>query len=168
MGQGSPVAFTDALKSRHVILALLVAPLLAMVAWFAVGHWVAGEAMTLAPATQGSVYPLLERSGCRYAGGRCVLSNGDLNIEVTLQGEHLYFAPSVDVDVLIAGLIILTESVPVEARWRDKQQAWEITLAGPPSADDRLRVIVSRNNSKFYGEASMTFIASEDLSSATN
>lgn len=156
------MALTDTLKSRHVIVALLVAPLLAVGAWFAVGYWVAGDAMTPAPAAQGSAYPLLERSGCRYAGGRCVLSNGDLDIAVTLEGERLYFAPSVEVDVLIAGLILLTESVPVEAIWRETQQAWEVALPGVPSANDRLRVIVSRNDSEFYGEASMAFIASED------
>lgn len=156
------MALMDTLKSRHVIVALLVAPLLAVGAWFAVGYWVAGDAMTPLPAEQGSAYPLLERSGCRYAGGRCVLSNGDLDIAVTLQGTRLYFAPSVEVDVLVAGLILLTESVPIKGTWRDEQQAWEVVLPAVPTASDRLRVIVSRNDSEFYGEASMAFTASED------
>lgn len=156
------MALFDTLKSRHVIVALLVAPLLAVGAWFAVGYWVAGDAMTPLPAEQGSAYPLLERSGCRYAGGRCVLSNGDLDIHVALRGDRLYFTPSVEVDVLIAGLIRLTESVPIESRWHEAEQAWEVALPGVPDSSDRLRVIVSRNDSEFYGEASMAFTASED------
>ncbi|HAN68249.1 MAG TPA: hypothetical protein DCQ70_07120, partial [Halieaceae bacterium] len=69
-------------SNRHVIIALLVAPLLSIGAWFAVGQLV-GEQPQQAEA--GSDYPLLAKSNCRYDSGRCELANGDLELEIDVQ-----------------------------------------------------------------------------------
>ena len=69
------------LRNRHVITALLVAPILAVLAWFAVGNLV-GERAT--PAQAGQSYPLVARSNCRYESGQCDLENEDFRLRLSL------------------------------------------------------------------------------------
>ncbi|MCH1492111.1 MAG: hypothetical protein L7T24_06105, partial [Luminiphilus sp.] len=87
------------LRNRHFITALLVAPLLAVLAWFAVGQWVEEPALQPIPAQSGNSYPMIERPGCRYAGGDCGLSNEDfkLALAVTPDGQ-LRLASAVALD----------------------------------------------------------------------
>ncbi|MCP4842841.1 MAG: hypothetical protein GY887_14015, partial [Halieaceae bacterium] len=66
--------------NRHLVIALMVTPLLAMAGWWASGLFADHEP---GPAQKGSVYPLLEKSNCRYASGRCLLENVDFTIALT-------------------------------------------------------------------------------------
>lgn len=63
------------LTNRHVVVALLVAPVMAILGWFAVGQLIGERA---APAQAGQSYPLLAQSNCRYASGSCELKNAEL------------------------------------------------------------------------------------------
>ena len=63
------------LTNRHIVVALLVAPVLAVLGWFAVGQLIGERA---APAQAGQSYPLLAQSNCRYASGSCELKNAEL------------------------------------------------------------------------------------------
>ncbi|MGB1440048.1 MAG: hypothetical protein ACPG63_09740, partial [Luminiphilus sp.] len=65
------------MNNRHVVTALLVAPLLAVLAWFLVGGIAGQPEEQPAPAEAGNSYPMIERPGCRYPGGDCGLSNED-------------------------------------------------------------------------------------------
>ena len=76
--------FTD----KHVVIALLVAPILAIASWYAVG-WLAGDLAESEVAESGQAYPLLERSGCRYEGGECRVSNGDFILTLTVKEATL-------------------------------------------------------------------------------
>lgn len=157
------MALVEVLKNRHVVIALLVTPLLAVGAWFLVGYWVAGDAMTPQPAEEGASYPLVERSGCRYAGGRCVLANGDLEVELTLpEGSTLLRAiGSVPLDGVWVSVAGAGQEAPKMAQHAGEGRHWQVRLPVAPSPEDRLRVVVSRGGSRFFGEASLTFQASE-------
>jgi hypothetical protein len=63
--------------NKHVVIALLVAPILSILAWFAVGKLVGEQPHAAVP---GQVYSLLEKSNCRYPSGRCDLVNGDVKL----------------------------------------------------------------------------------------
>ena len=71
-------------RNKHVVVALLVAPILALLAYFAVDAMVAERAQ---PALAGESYVLLGNSECRRPGGRCVLSNGDFSITLEVIGS---------------------------------------------------------------------------------
>ena len=66
-------------KNKHVIIAMIVAPILAILAWFAVGQ-IAGEKAKV--AEPGAAYPLVARSNCRWASGKCELANNDLEMTI--------------------------------------------------------------------------------------
>ena len=65
--------------NKHVVVALLVAPVLAIGAWYAVGLI---GAETPQKAVPGQSYPLVAKSNCRYASGQCSLENGDIQFEL--------------------------------------------------------------------------------------
>ena len=66
-------------KNKHVVIAMLVAPVLAIMAWFAVDYFV-GERPHA--ATPGSAYTLVAKSNCRYASGQCDLENADFKLRI--------------------------------------------------------------------------------------
>ena len=68
--------------NKHIIVALLVTPVLAVLAWFAVGAFVGEKPQQAAP---GQSYPLVERSNCRYDSGQCDLHNEDLQLSITFE-----------------------------------------------------------------------------------
>ena len=68
-------------KNKHVIIALLVAPVLAIIAWFAVDRMVAEEPQA---AQAGGAYELVAKPNCRYASGECELVNNEFRLELAL------------------------------------------------------------------------------------
>lgn len=65
-----------------MILAMFVAPVLALIAYFATDHVVSEKPQA---AQQGNSYKLAARSNCRYQSGRCTLHNGDVEVNVWVE-----------------------------------------------------------------------------------
>jgi hypothetical protein len=153
------MAVMEVLRNRHVVIALLVTPVLAVGAWFAVGYWVAGDALTPQPAAAGASYPLVERSGCRYAGGVCVLANGDLELEVSLPAGSalLSVTASVPLNGVWVGIGESDPKPPIVGVDSGQGMHWQVSLGSTPVADDLLRVVVERDESRFFGETSLRF-----------
>lgn len=152
------------LRNRHFITALLVAPLLAVLAWFAVGQWVEEPALQPTPAQSGNSYPMIERPGCRYAGGDCGLSNEDfkLALAVTPDGQ-LRLASAVALDYVLVGLVSSTGQPPSQAQPVSAQRdRWVHSFSAVPSSDDRLRVVAGVDGASWFGEASLIFTAPND------
>ena len=161
------MSLVTAMKSRHVVVALLVAPLLAVFAWFAVG-WMAGDTPeTAQPAQAGADYPLIERSGCRYAGGECRLENADVKWVVSVDDNHVVTVRSViPLDALMVGLRSQPSVPPVAAAIGEDQasqsvtsaeQIWRVRLTQAPDSSDALRLVATAGGARYYGEASLTF-----------
>src|SRR5210317_2361133 len=66
-------------KNKHVIVAMLVAPILSIMAWFAVDYFV-GERPHA--AKEGAAYTLIAKSNCRYDSGQCDLENSDFKLSI--------------------------------------------------------------------------------------
>ncbi|CAC9955584.1 hypothetical protein [uncultured Gammaproteobacteria bacterium] len=67
-------------KNKHIITSLIVAPILALISYFAVDYYVAEVPHK---AKQGQAYKMLVKSNCRWESGMCDLINGDLKINIT-------------------------------------------------------------------------------------
>ena len=65
--------------NKHVVVAMLVAPILAILAWFAVDALVSERPHV---AHEGGAYRLAAKPSCRYASGMCELENADLKISI--------------------------------------------------------------------------------------
>lgn len=157
---------------RHVITALLVAPVLAILAWFAVGS-LGGEKAR--PARAGAAYPLLEKSNCRYASGVCDLENTDFKVRLSftdnvsgeLSGDgsvnaggrlDVYVSHAVD-----SALLSLTpapgDAAPSAMRRADTEgRRWRFALERQPDREQRLRLVLSRRGVAYFAEFSTAFL----------
>ena len=72
------------MTNKHVLAALLVAPILAVLAWYGAGQFTDDGEQQAAPAQEGTSYPLIERPGCRYPGGKCGLSNESFRLAIVV------------------------------------------------------------------------------------
>jgi len=152
------------LKNKHVLTASLVAPVLAVLAYFAVSALV-GE--TPHAAEEGQSYQLVEKPNCRYNSGSCGLKNSDFELVLStekLSGDRIRLLlksvfPLEGVKVALiendAG-----EKQPVDMRPTGNDGlVWSIDLARPDPERHRLLLVASANRSLYYGDAAMKFTA---------
>ena len=153
-------------KNKHVVIALIVAPILSILAWFAVGNLVGEKPQS---AQEGKTYKLVARSNCRYASGSCELHNADFtlliepemlaasSVALTLTSSHAL--QSAAVGLVEAG------SEPQPARMTmttDDRMRWQGLVPRPRSADAQIRVAVTAQGATWYAEVPVVFLETED------
>lgn len=147
-------------KNKHVIIALLVAPILAVIAWFVVDRMVAEEPQA---AVEGGAYELVARPNCRYASGACGLVNNDFELELTLVDGVMQLAASHALDnVQLATAVAgqdFNQPQPFEPA-DDSGQSWQLRVGLVP-ASGAMRVLASTGGASYYAESSLAFTASE-------
>ena len=121
-------------KNKHVLVAVLVAPVLAVVAWFSVDHFVSEKPHAARP---GADYPLAARSNCRYESGACDLVNNDFKLRIT--------APEGNTQRL---LLEVAAEFPLRA-----------TTVG--NADAVLQIVVVAGETRYFAEVPTTFLQTE-------
>ncbi|MFT7289183.1 MAG: hypothetical protein ACI87W_003312 [Halieaceae bacterium] len=151
-------------KNWHVVLALLIAPVLAILAWFAVGHLLGEQPQ---PAVAGEAYPLIEKSNCRYASGQCDLQNNDLKLTIRITedvGPGMQLSSSHRLESVLASVgETALDPGPRAMRPGDGQGlVWHLTLASPPSPTQRIRLVASRSGSAYFADASTQFAQGSD------
>lgn len=149
-------------KNKHVVVALIVAPILSVLAWYAVGH-LAGEKPEA--AEPGNTYKLVARSNCRYASGSCDLHNADFKL--TLEPEMLA-ATSVAMTMtashpLQSAALALVDggSAPEPSPMTpaaDDGTRWQTLLPRPASPDATIRVAVTAQGAAWYAEVPVVFL----------
>ena len=153
-------------KNKHVIIAMIVAPILSVLAWFAVGQ-IAGEKAKV--AEPGAAYPLVARSNCRWASGECELVNNEL--EMTILPVELgaqYTRLSLDSEIALAQatfalLLNGTEVVATAERDTSPDAPAQMTVTIPEFADPEamLRVAVMVDESLYFAEVPVVFMRPE-------
>ena len=154
-------------RNRHVVVAALVAPVLAVVAYYAIDLLVGEKPHA---ALEGASYRLVERPNCRYNSGACELVNGDFELrmeaarqtgsQLSLRLESVFPLDG----VLIALVASEDEAAPPQAmRALDPDGTeWALDMQRPDPERDRLRVAASAGGSLWYGDAATTFIVARD------
>ena len=150
-------------KNKHVIVAMLVAPVLALISYFSVDAVVAEKPHA---AKAGEHYALLEKSNCRYSSGACDLKNGDvqLNIKpewITNQRLRLTISSSKPLQNIIGARVNgLGEDLNTHAMQNNAEQGftWTPELVTPAAALERLRIAVALNETWYYADAALKFI----------
>ena len=151
------------LTNKHMIIAMLVAPVLAILAWFAVGQ-LAGEKPHSSQV--GREYPLVEQSNCRYESGICELRNEDMVIKLSMEKEAdsvLVLRASHTLDGVLLAIGPPESSVlPDKMRTSDGQgKEWRMLIGGVPGPQERIRLVATAGGSAYFAEASTRFIQSE-------
>ena len=145
--------------SRHVVAALVTAPILAWLAWAAIGQWSGAGVTEPSIAMAGKAYPLVEQPGCRYAGGRCKLANESMVLELSmLDATQISAVSSVPLDFLLIGLAVEDAADPQLAAVSDTtRREWLATLAKGFADQGHLRLVAGVGGAVWFGEASVTF-----------
>ncbi len=153
-------------KNKHVVVALLVAPLLSIMAWYAVGNLVGEKPES---AQEGKTYKLVARSNCRYASGSCDLHNADFKLLIepemlAASSVALTLTSSHELQSAVLGLVS-GASAPQPApmtRTADDGTEWQGLVPRPRSPDDRIRIAVTAQGATWYAEVPTIFLETED------
>ena len=152
-------------KNKHVVIAMLVAPVLSILAWLAVDYFVSERPHAAKP---GEAYLLIAKSNCRYDSGQCDLANGDF--EVTLRatriGDVRMTLELVSKFPLQQSTIGLVESgierppLPMDATAASATR-WVGEMSRPGSEESSLRLAVLAEGVTYYAEVPVTFLVLE-------
>jgi hypothetical protein len=140
-------------------VAAVVLPLLALFGWIGAGYYAENQSRQAIVA--GQHYPLLEGSGCRYPGGRCVLSNGDfhLDIDFDFRTRAVTLVADQRVKQVLVGSAQRPEDLPLQGEMLLTGQAWVGAFQKSISVEDRLTVAVVVDDAVFFGSVSLKFVA---------
>jgi hypothetical protein len=148
-------------KNKHLIIAMIVAPVLSILAWFATGEF-SGEVPQ--PALSGSSYQLLEKSNCRYEGGTCVLENEDFKLTLTMTGEspaHILIVSSqYPLDRLLIAVGASEQNTePTAMRKADSRGlVWRLPMLETVAPEERIQLVAFTRGSSYFGDAATAFL----------
>lgn len=144
---------------------MLVAPVLAIMAWYAVDEFIGEKPHAARP---GEAYLLVAKSNCRYDSGQCDLANGDF--EITLRATRigdvrmtLELVSKFPLQQSTIGLVEPgTERQPLQM---DATAAgttrWVGVLSRPGSEESSIRIAVLAEGVTYYAEVPVTFLQLE-------
>ncbi|MFK8050147.1 MAG: hypothetical protein AB8B81_17090 [Halioglobus sp.] len=144
--------------NKHVVIAFIVAPILSVLAWFAVGNLMGEQPHRAAP---GAAYPLIARSNCRYASGRCDLENEDFKLAIKMEDARVLELSSehplrgVLVSVGDAAKSITPSSMSEVAKGGTH---WRLQLTQNPEPEDVIRLVAATKDNSYYGETALEFV----------
>ena len=150
-------------KNKHVVVALIVAPILSILAWYAVGNLVGEKPEAAEP---GKTYKLVARSNCRYASGSCDLHNADFELTIepdmlTASSVALTMTSSHALQGAALGLIESSSAegapTPMTPSGNDGTR-WQGLIPRPASSDQRIRVAVIAQGATWYAEVPVIFL----------
>jgi hypothetical protein len=157
-------------KSKHFLIALIVTPILAIIAYFGVDIAVSEKPHS---AEAGQSYKLISKSNCRYTSGLCDFENGEFKVQ--FRSEQLtdnQWALSMTSKYPLVGVKVSLSSddnaVPVDMiAINDTQKAWQVSLPADNLAEKNLLVAIQADNTFYYGEAKTEFVTYETLFTET-
>jgi hypothetical protein len=151
--------------NKHVVIALIVGPVLAILAWIGVGQ-IAGEKATA--AVFGKSYPLVEKSDCRYESGHCKLENEDFKLVLHVERRGVVSVLVLKSAHVLEGVLVSvaapgSETIPSAMRVSDAQSTkWVISLKDVPTPAQRLYLVASSGGVQYFGDVATQFIERKD------
>ena len=147
---------------KHVIIAMLVAPVLAIMAWFAVDYFI-GERPHA--AKEGAAYSPIAKSNCRYDSGKCDLENADFKLSlrptsVTSGSIQLEMTSAFPLQTATLGLVNDgTAALPSPmAATNDEALHWTTRIDRPQGETSIIRVAVAADGATWYAEIPTVFL----------
>ncbi|CAH0535594.1 hypothetical protein VST7929_03132 [Vibrio stylophorae] len=156
------------LKNKHVIIALLVAPILSVIAYLATDIALSEKPHA---AKEGQSYKLLSKSNCRYTSGLCDMENGEFKIKfraekLTEDGLVLSLTSVFPLDgiklALVDTLDAQTQPTDMQPSSQDGKH-WSVQLPAPASEKSWLRVAAQADGVIYYGDTQTAFVTYQTL-----
>lgn len=148
--------------NKHVVVAMLVAPVLAIMAWFAIDYFVAERPHA---AKSGASYKLIAKSNCRYDSGQCDLENGDFKLTLrAIQSDGVNFTLALEsrfaLQQATIGLIDTnSQRQPSKMIAGDAAATqWSTTLVLPADDGSTLGLAVTASGANYFAEIPTVFV----------
>lgn len=149
-------------KNKHVIIATLMAPVLALVAYFGVNAMLSEKPQAAEP---GQSYQLAEKPNCRYSSGLCGLKNADFELTLTfeMRGSARMLLKLESEHPLDGVLVALAEDKadeqnPMEMRATATSGLhWSLDMVRPDPDIHRLHLVASSGGTLYFGDAATKF-----------
>lgn len=150
-------------KNKHVVMALIVTPVLAVIGYFATDYFVSERPHQ---AVQGAKYQLVQLPNCRYASGQCGLKNGNFKVVVTGESDDSgSLSLQVDSvfgleDAYVSVVQDPTDTVgPTKMLSQgDDAKVWRVNLHVTNPLQQYLRLVVTADGAVYYAETQMPFL----------
>lgn len=153
-------------KNWHLIIAMIVAPILAVMAWFAVDYFVAERPHA---ALEGAAYTLIAKSNCRYDSGQCDLENSDFKLSIrptsiTASGVQLEMTSAFPLQSATLGLV--NDGTPASpspmTATSNEALHWTTRMDSPVGENSIIRVAVTAEGVAWYAEIPTVFLVAAD------
>jgi len=156
----------NVLKNKHVMTASIVAPILALIAYFGFDFLVGEKPQA---AEEGKSYKLVEKPNCRYNSGQCGLKNGDFELTIGTESlgderHRLVLESAFPLDGIKVSVVESEADGkrPVDMQpMSDDGLSWSLEVGSIDAEQSRLRLVASSSGSLYYGDAAMKFTARE-------
>ncbi|WP_299940931.1 hypothetical protein [uncultured Microbulbifer sp.] len=141
--------------NKHIVVALLVTPILALIAYFGVDYLVKEKPST---AVAGQHYTLVSRSNCRYESGLCDMENGNFTIRLHAGSttRSMIIDSKFPLQKALIGFVTNDNPTPKpKALHSDDGHRWSIIL---PANTLAIQVVVKSKDSLYSGETTTRFM----------
>lgn len=152
--------------NKHVVVAMLVAPVLAIMAWFAMDYFI-GERPHA--AKDGATYTLIAKSNCRYDSGQCDLENSDFTLSIrpvslTTSSVQLEVTSAFPLQSAALGLVDNgAELLPAPMKpTAEDGLRWTAQIDRPARADAEIRIAVTAQGATWFAEVPVVFLKLAD------
>ena len=150
------------MKNKHLLIATLTAPILGLLSYFAVDHFVSEKPHA---AEAGQSYLLVEKPNCRRSSGNCGLKNSDFELDLSYErpnGSRLLLKLEsefpLDGVMLALGTSESEQDQPVPMqRMSNDNLTWSLDIANPDPEYHRLYLVASSGQSLYYGDVATKF-----------
>ena len=157
------------LKNKHLILAMFIAPLLAVIAYFAVDQVVSEKPQA---AIEGASYKLVAKSNCRYKSGICTLENGDIEVKLRVEiidnsRAEVFLSSEIPVQSALVSFVddLGYETISREPRLMvtsvEYPDTWSAVIDSVPTEKSILRLALRISDTLYYAETTAIFIEYE-------
>jgi len=153
-------------KNKHVLVATLAAPVLAVVSYFGIGAIFGEKPM---PAEAGRSYQLIEKPNCRYNSGLCGLKNVDFELTISFErlGNDRLLLQLKSENPLDGIKLAFVQNGIDEQKPRDMQPSgkdglnWSLDIPLPDPERDRLHLVASSMQTLYFGDVATKFTSIE-------
>lgn len=149
-------------KHRHIVVAALVAPVLALIAYFGMDY-IFSE--TPQVAVEGQSYLLVEKPNCRYDSGFCGLKNNEFELDMSyrrLGGNRIMLDLESAFPLEGVMLAVVRDEnddqtpAPMNATGGDGTQ-WTMEIMVSDPEMQRIRLVASAGGAFYFGDVSTRF-----------
>lgn len=146
--------------NKHVIVAFIVAPILAVITYYGIDMVVSEKPQV---AQQGATYKLATRPNCLHTSGMCGFFNGDVEFNIVWQGGdsgngEVRVISSLPLDGVKMSFGNPNVNMPKDLTMSDEGPLkWRLPLDYHPAADEPMHVVVSINETLYFGQTTAVF-----------